>query len=156
MAHLPPTLRLIAALMDAAGAKGCYKVILDCSEANAPFYEKCGLTKKEVQMVGPCAECWHSIFEFAVTLNTIFVSFPALNLEMMERASIAQQLSASLPALGLFFSLCNKACLGCRAAAATRAGVDQQKGAQKTYHCSTGHWNAPVLCQDSLGAGERS
>ncbi|EFN58379.1 hypothetical protein CHLNCDRAFT_56820 [Chlorella variabilis] len=30
---------------------GCYKVILDCSEDNAPFYEKCGLIKKEVQMV---------------------------------------------------------------------------------------------------------
>ena len=30
---------------------GCYKVILDCAEANVPFYEKCGLTRKEVQMV---------------------------------------------------------------------------------------------------------
>lgn len=30
---------------------GCYKVILDCSEDNVPFYEKCGLTRKEVQMV---------------------------------------------------------------------------------------------------------
>ena len=30
---------------------GCYKVILDCSEANVPFYEKCGLERKEVQMV---------------------------------------------------------------------------------------------------------
>ena len=36
-----------AALQEA----GCYKVILDCSEENVPFYEKCGLTKKEVQMV---------------------------------------------------------------------------------------------------------
>ena len=32
-------------------AAGCYKVILDCSEDNVPFYAKCGLTKKEVQMV---------------------------------------------------------------------------------------------------------
>lgn len=30
---------------------GCYKVILDCSEDNVPFYQKCGLVKKEVQMV---------------------------------------------------------------------------------------------------------
>lgn len=40
--HLPP-----AAPQEA----GCYKVILDCSEDNVPFYEKCGLTRKEVQMV---------------------------------------------------------------------------------------------------------
>ena len=26
-------------------------MILDCSEDNVPFYNKCGLTKKEVQMV---------------------------------------------------------------------------------------------------------
>jgi glucosamine-phosphate N-acetyltransferase len=30
---------------------GCYKVILDCSEKNVPFYEKCGFTVKEKQMV---------------------------------------------------------------------------------------------------------
>ncbi|RKP17947.1 acyl-CoA N-acyltransferase [Rozella allomycis CSF55] len=29
---------------------GCYKIILDCSEKNVPFYEKCGFTKKEVEM----------------------------------------------------------------------------------------------------------
>jgi len=29
---------------------GCYKIILDCSEKNVPFYEKCGFKKKEVQM----------------------------------------------------------------------------------------------------------
>ncbi len=34
---------------------GCYKVILDCAEANVSFYEKCGLTRKEVQMVGASA-----------------------------------------------------------------------------------------------------
>lgn len=43
--------RVIEALMQAAEAAGCYKIILDCSEDNVPFYEKCGLTKKEVQMV---------------------------------------------------------------------------------------------------------
>lgn len=30
---------------------GCYKVILDCSEGNVGFYERCGLVRKEVQMV---------------------------------------------------------------------------------------------------------
>jgi len=42
---------LIEAAADAAKAAGCYKVILDCSESNVAFYEKCGLTRKEVQMV---------------------------------------------------------------------------------------------------------
>ncbi|KAJ1912003.1 Glucosamine-phosphate N-acetyltransferase-like protein [Mycoemilia scoparia] len=28
----------------------CYKTILDCSEANAPFYKKCGMIEKGVQM----------------------------------------------------------------------------------------------------------
>ncbi|BDA44726.1 Glucosamine 6-phosphate N-acetyltransferase [Coccomyxa sp. Obi] len=43
--------RVIEALLVAAKEAGCYKVILDCAEANAAFYEKCGLTRKEVQMV---------------------------------------------------------------------------------------------------------
>jgi glucosamine-phosphate N-acetyltransferase len=44
-------LRVVEALITAAKDSGCYKVILDCSENNAPFYEKCGLVKKEIQMV---------------------------------------------------------------------------------------------------------
>lgn len=44
-------LRVIEALTEAAQKAGCYKIILDCSEENVPFYDKCGLTKKEVQMV---------------------------------------------------------------------------------------------------------
>lgn len=44
-------LRVIESLIETAKESGCYKVILDCSEDNVPFYEKCGLTKKEVQMV---------------------------------------------------------------------------------------------------------
>ena len=43
--------RLVGACAEAARGAGCYKVILDCSEANVPFYEKCGLVRKEVQMV---------------------------------------------------------------------------------------------------------
>ncbi len=43
----------------AAKEAGCYKVILDCAEANAAFYEKCGLTRKEVQMVRCSSDCSH-------------------------------------------------------------------------------------------------
>ncbi|KAJ3062662.1 Glucosamine-phosphate N-acetyltransferase-like protein [Quaeritorhiza haematococci] len=30
---------------------GCYKIILDCSDKNVPFYVKCGFTQKEYEMV---------------------------------------------------------------------------------------------------------
>ena len=30
---------------------GCYKIILDCSEKNIPFYKKCGFSQKEFEMV---------------------------------------------------------------------------------------------------------
>ena len=33
-----------------ASFKGCYKMILDCNDQNIPFYQKCGLTKKENMM----------------------------------------------------------------------------------------------------------
>lgn len=33
-----------------AKSEGCYKVILDTSEGNAAFYEKCGFFRKELQM----------------------------------------------------------------------------------------------------------
>jgi glucosamine-phosphate N-acetyltransferase len=33
-----------------AGIVGCYKTILDCSDATVGFYEACGYRKKEVQM----------------------------------------------------------------------------------------------------------
>ena len=29
---------------------GCYKILLDCSEKNVPFYEKCGYTRKGAEM----------------------------------------------------------------------------------------------------------
>ena len=38
------------ALTKAAEVCGCYKVILDCSEENAGFYERCGYSRKEIQM----------------------------------------------------------------------------------------------------------
>jgi glucosamine-phosphate N-acetyltransferase len=42
---------LITYLLDEARKRNCYKVILDCSKANIPFYEKCGLAPTgEVEM----------------------------------------------------------------------------------------------------------
>lgn len=41
---------IVRALTIVAEMVGCYKVILDCSEENQGFYEKCGLERKEVQM----------------------------------------------------------------------------------------------------------
>ncbi|GBF99254.1 glucosamine 6-phosphate N-acetyltransferase-like [Raphidocelis subcapitata] len=43
--------RLVEELVSVSRSRGCYKVILDCAEHNVAFYEKCGLTRKEVQMV---------------------------------------------------------------------------------------------------------
>ena len=43
--------RLVEAVTERARGAGCYKVILDCSEDNANFYSKCGLTRKDIQMV---------------------------------------------------------------------------------------------------------
>jgi glucosamine-phosphate N-acetyltransferase len=42
---------LVNFLVDFSKSRGCYKVILDCDEQNVAFYERCGLEKKEVQMV---------------------------------------------------------------------------------------------------------
>lgn len=42
--------RIVTQLVNIAKAENCYKVILDCSTENVPFYEKCGFVKKEVQM----------------------------------------------------------------------------------------------------------
>lgn len=42
---------LIKKLLDISKKRGCYKAILNCSEKNVKFYEKCGLHMKEVEMV---------------------------------------------------------------------------------------------------------
>ncbi|KAF9975952.1 Glucosamine-phosphate N-acetyltransferase-like protein [Actinomortierella ambigua] len=42
--------RIIETLMSIGATVGCYKVILDCSEKNVPFYEKCGFERKGVEM----------------------------------------------------------------------------------------------------------
>ncbi|OZJ05911.1 hypothetical protein BZG36_01191 [Bifiguratus adelaidae] len=44
-------LRVIQALKYIGTQAGVYKVILDCSDKNIPFYEKCGFKHKEYEMV---------------------------------------------------------------------------------------------------------
>lgn len=41
---------IMEGLKTEAVAKGCYKMILDCSDKNIQFYERCGYKKHEVQM----------------------------------------------------------------------------------------------------------
>jgi glucosamine-phosphate N-acetyltransferase len=43
-------LRLIHALTEIGRVHGAYKIILDCSEHNVPFYEKCGYVRAGVEM----------------------------------------------------------------------------------------------------------
>ncbi|KAJ3928483.1 MAG: acyl-CoA N-acyltransferase [Lentinula lateritia] len=43
-------LRIIQALTHISENIGCYKTILNCSDSNIPFYEKCGFQKKENEM----------------------------------------------------------------------------------------------------------
>uniref|UniRef100_A0A6C0ACU9 glucosamine-phosphate N-acetyltransferase n=1 Tax=viral metagenome TaxID=1070528 RepID=A0A6C0ACU9_9ZZZZ len=42
---------LMTYLIETAKSMGCYKVTLYCNEMNTEFYSKCGLVKKEMQMV---------------------------------------------------------------------------------------------------------
>lgn len=42
--------KIIDHVVDYCKSKNCYKVILDCSENNIIFYEKCGFFKKEIEM----------------------------------------------------------------------------------------------------------
>ncbi|KAF8841506.1 acyl-CoA N-acyltransferase [Paxillus ammoniavirescens] len=43
-------LRIIQTLIHISENNGCYKTILNCNDANIPFYEKCGFSKKENEM----------------------------------------------------------------------------------------------------------
>jgi len=43
-------LRIIQALVGVSEQVGCYKTILNCSDENIPFYQKCGFEKKENEM----------------------------------------------------------------------------------------------------------
>lgn len=42
--------QMVNALVSKAREAHCYKIVLNCSDENIPFYEKCGFTKKESQM----------------------------------------------------------------------------------------------------------
>ena len=42
--------KIILAAVGLAHKCGCYKVILDCEESNVGFYEKCGFSRKGVEM----------------------------------------------------------------------------------------------------------
>ncbi|KAG9311432.1 acyl-CoA N-acyltransferase [Chiua virens] len=52
--------RIIQALTHISESSGCYKTILNCSDANIPFYEKCGYTKKENEMAKYAPERPHA------------------------------------------------------------------------------------------------
>jgi glucosamine-phosphate N-acetyltransferase len=41
---------LVQKCIDYAKIHDCYKIILNCSDENIPFYEKCGFSKKENEM----------------------------------------------------------------------------------------------------------
>jgi glucosamine-phosphate N-acetyltransferase len=41
---------VIKELVQLAKNQKCYKVILDCDDANVPFYQSCGLSKKGTAM----------------------------------------------------------------------------------------------------------
>jgi glucosamine-phosphate N-acetyltransferase len=42
---------IVRKLVSYAQNQGCYKVIIDCSEANVAFYEHCGFKRKDVSLV---------------------------------------------------------------------------------------------------------
>jgi glucosamine-phosphate N-acetyltransferase len=42
---------MVNRLTEVAEETGCYKVILSCAQKNVKFYENCGYSKKELQMV---------------------------------------------------------------------------------------------------------
>lgn len=41
---------IIRYLCELAKSRGCYKTILDCDDENVGFYEKCGLSRRGVEM----------------------------------------------------------------------------------------------------------
>ncbi|KAG8813580.1 hypothetical protein FRC19_002334 [Serendipita sp. 401] len=49
-------LRVIQVLVAISEKVGCYKTILNCSDENIPFYEKCGFKKKENEMAKYASE----------------------------------------------------------------------------------------------------
>jgi hypothetical protein len=41
---------IVEQLKELAITLGCYKLILNCTEKNAGFYERCGLKRQDIQM----------------------------------------------------------------------------------------------------------
>ena len=50
--------KIVYHLINLAKENGCYKVILNCNENNVGFYEKCGLIRKECEMVKYFKNVW--------------------------------------------------------------------------------------------------
>ena len=42
--------RIVERINEMAKARGCYKILVDCSQENIPFYEACGYKLKDAQM----------------------------------------------------------------------------------------------------------
>lgn len=42
---------VVEQLKHLAWTSGCYKIVLNCVERNVGFYQRCGFSTKEVQMV---------------------------------------------------------------------------------------------------------
>ena len=74
--------------MTYAQSQGCYKVILDCADDNAAFYEKSGFKRKEVQMVSMCRLiCVATMHELSASVFAL-----AGNVHACRREVIAPQL----------------------------------------------------------------
>jgi hypothetical protein len=43
--------KIVERLVEAGREAGCYKIIIDCSEDNVPFYQRCGFKRKECSLV---------------------------------------------------------------------------------------------------------
>ncbi|KAF8898045.1 glucosamine 6-phosphate N-acetyltransferase [Gymnopilus junonius] len=69
-------LRIINALTGISERMGCYKTILNCSDANVPFYQKCGFEKKENEMAR-----YHSVGSLAAT-STTASTIPAVSVPL--------------------------------------------------------------------------
>jgi glucosamine-phosphate N-acetyltransferase len=66
-------LRVIQALTGISEKVGCYKTILNCSDKNIPFYEKCGFEKKENEMAS-----YHNVGSSATSSTAAVSSLPTI------------------------------------------------------------------------------
>jgi len=66
-------LRIIQALTGISEKVGCYKTILNCSDANIPFYQKCGFEKKENEMAK-----YHNVGSGAASTAATITAIPSI------------------------------------------------------------------------------